>query len=51
MKNSFETTFSNGHLEGTNNKIKTFKKTAYVFRNFENFQLRILVELKIVTLV
>ena len=46
IKNSFETTFSNGPVEGTNNKIKTIKKTAYGFRNFENFRLRILVELK-----
>lgn len=46
IKNSFKTTFSNGPVEGTNNKIKTIKKTAYGFRNFANFRLRVLVELK-----
>lgn len=33
-------------MEGTNNKIKAIKKTAYGFRNFENFRLRLLIELK-----
>lgn len=46
IKNSFQTTFSNGPVEGTNNKIKAIKKTAYGFRNFENFRLRLLIELK-----
>lgn len=46
IKNSFESAFSNGPVEGTNNKIKTIKKTAYGFRNFANFRLRVLVELK-----
>lgn len=44
--NSFKTSFSNGPVEGTNNKIKVIKRTAYGFRNFENFRLRILVSLK-----
>ncbi|WP_141630522.1 transposase, partial [Liquorilactobacillus vini] len=33
-------------VEGTNNKIKVIKRTAYGFRNFENFRLRILLSLK-----
>ncbi|MFT8838274.1 transposase, partial [Liquorilactobacillus satsumensis] len=36
----------NRPVEGTNNKIKVIKRTAYGFRNFENFRLRILVSLK-----
>nr|WP_057885008.1 transposase [Liquorilactobacillus nagelii] len=44
--NSFKTSFSNGPVEGTNNKIKVIKRTAYEFRNFENFRLRILISLK-----
>ncbi|MFT8458246.1 MAG: transposase [Liquorilactobacillus ghanensis] len=44
--NSFKTSFSNGPVEGTNNKIKVIKRTAYGFRNFENFHLRILVSLE-----
>jgi hypothetical protein len=44
--NRFKTLFSNGPVEGTNNKIKVIKRTAYGFRNFENFRLRILVSLK-----
>ena len=33
---------STGPLEGTNNKIKTLKRQAYGFRDFEFFNLRIL---------
>nr|WP_268226892.1 ISL3 family transposase [Ligilactobacillus salitolerans] len=44
--NSFKTSYSNGPVEGTNNKIKVIKKTAYGFRNFANFRLRILLALK-----
>jgi transposase len=33
---------STGHLEGTNNKIKTMKRQAYGFRDMEFFKLRIL---------
>jgi len=46
IKNSFKIPFSNGSVEGNNNKIKTVKKTAYGFRNFVNFCFRVLVELK-----
>lgn len=45
IKNSFikNQSFTNGPVEGCNNKIKTIKKTAYGFRNFNNFRIRILV--------
>ena len=39
---SLQTRLSNGPLEGINNKIKVIKRTAYGFRNFNNFRLRIL---------
>lgn len=29
-------------IKGTNNKIKIIKRTAYGFRNFSNFRIRIL---------
>lgn len=40
--NSFEVPFSNGVIEGTNNKIKVLKRMAFGFRNFFNFRARIL---------
>jgi transposase len=33
---------TSGPLEGTNNKIKTLKRTAYGFRDQEYFKLKIL---------
>lgn len=33
--------YSNGPVEATNNHIKIIKRTAYGFRNFHNFKLRI----------
>ncbi|EOS8059541.1 transposase, partial [Enterococcus hirae] len=33
--------YSNGALEGTNNKIKVIKRVAYGYRNFHNFRARI----------
>lgn len=45
IQNSFIYTFSNGPVEGANNKIKVIKRTAYGFRNFELFRLRILIAL------
>ena len=39
---ALQTTLSNGSLEGINNKIKVIKRTAYGFRNFNHFRLRIL---------
>ncbi|WP_404975455.1 ISL3 family transposase [Weissella paramesenteroides] len=46
IQNSFIYKFSNGPVEGTNNKIKVIKRTAYGFRNFELFRLRILIAFK-----
>lgn len=42
--NYFALTYSNGFTEGMNNKIKTLKRQAYGFRNFERFRVRILNE-------
>lgn len=42
--NYFVLTYSNGFTEGMNNKIKTLKRQAYGFRNFERFRVRILNE-------
>ena len=38
-------TYTNGPVEGTNNKIKVIKRVAYGFRNFANFRIRILLAL------
>ena len=38
--------YSNGPLEGTNNKIKLIKRTGYGFRSFFRFRLRILITFK-----
>lgn len=43
---SFKYHLSNGPIEGTNNKIKVIKRTAYGFRNFFHFRVRILIALK-----
>ncbi len=40
--NSFDVPFSNGFTEGCNNAIKTLKRVAFGFRNFDNFRSRIL---------
>ncbi|NRN97550.1 ISL3 family transposase [Lactobacillus helveticus] len=37
--------YTNGPVEGTNNKIKVIKRAAYGFRNFFNFRARILLAL------
>lgn len=42
--NFFVLPVSNGFTEGMNNKIKTLKRQAYGFRNFERFRARILTE-------
>ena len=43
---SFQYQLTNGPIEGTNNKIKVIKRTAYGFRNFFRFRIRILIALK-----
>ncbi|MFN7557644.1 MAG: transposase [Microcystis sp.] len=34
--------FSNGCVEGLNNKLKVIKRCGYGFRNFENFEIWVL---------
>lgn len=40
--NAFDCPYSNGFTEGCNNTIKVIKRTAYGYRNFDNFRNRIL---------
>ena len=43
IANSLTYEYSNGGLEGINNKIKVLKRTAYGYRSFVNFRNRILI--------
>lgn len=42
IKNSLDVPYSNGPIEGINNKIKVLKRVTYGMRNFTNFKARIL---------
>ena len=42
IRNAIKVPYSNGPMEGYNNKIKTLKRVAFGFRNFTNFKARIL---------
>ena len=42
IRNSLKVPYSNGPMEGFNNKIKTLKRVAFGFRNFTHFKARIL---------
>lgn len=42
IRNSLTVPYSNGAMEGYNNKIKTLKRVAFGFRNFTHFKARIL---------
>ena len=42
IKNSLEVPYSNGPIEGINNKIKTLKRTTFGMTKFENFKARIM---------
>ena len=42
IKNSLEVPYSNGPIEGTNNKIKDLKRTTFGMSNFKNFKARIM---------
>ena len=42
IKNSLEVPYSNGPIEGTNNKIKALKRVTFGMTNFENFKARIM---------
>ena len=43
--NAFDCPYSNGFTEGTNNAIKVIKRTAFGYRNFDNFRNRIFLAL------
>jgi transposase len=40
--NYFDYPYTNGFLEGKNNRIKVIKRVAYGYRNAQNFRQRIL---------
>jgi len=40
--NCFDHRYTNGFLEGKNNRIKVIKRVAYGYRNVANFRQRIL---------
>lgn len=42
IKNSLEVPYSNGPIEGFNNKIKTLKRVCFGMKNFKNFKARIM---------
>lgn len=42
IRNALEVPYSNGPMEGYNNKIKTLKRVAFGFKNFTHFKARIL---------
>ena len=42
IRNTLKVPYSNGPMEGFNNKIKTLKRVAFGFRNFTHFKARIL---------
>ena len=42
IKNSLEVSYSNGPIEGINNKIKALKRTTFGMTKFENFKARII---------
>jgi transposase len=41
VRNAFYSNYSNGSLEGLNNKIKCIKRVAYGYRSFRNFRNRV----------
>ncbi|MHC9537687.1 transposase [Dellaglioa sp. BT-FLS60] len=46
LKNALRYPYSNGPLEGLNNKLKVIKRNAYGFKNFSQYRLRILSTIK-----
>lgn len=42
IRNALTVTYSNGAMEGYNNKIKVLKSVLFGFRNFTHFKARIL---------
>ncbi|WP_187332632.1 transposase, partial [Lactiplantibacillus plantarum] len=47
IKNMTTGRLSNGPVEGVNRKIKQIKRTAYGYKNWQNFIYRIQIEFKI----
>ncbi|APR07095.1 hypothetical protein FAM21834_00829 [Lentilactobacillus parabuchneri] len=45
--NTFTHHYTNGPLEGSNNKIKVIKRTGFGYRNFFRFRLRVLFAFRI----
>lgn len=45
MENTILSPFSNGKIEGTNNKVKLIKRRAFGYRNLNNFFTRLKLEL------
>ena len=50
IKNSFKYNYTNGILEGINNKIKVIKRIAFGYRSFYHFRNRILITQNLVRL-
>jgi len=40
--NYFTWRYTNGFIEGKNNRIKVLKRRGYGYRNFDNFRLHVL---------
>ncbi|NLR19701.1 transposase, partial [Lactobacillus sp. LC28-10] len=49
IKNTFNYPYSNGPLEGTNNKIKAIKRAGFGYKSFRKFRMRVLYTLHIKT--
>jgi len=49
IRNTFANNFSNGPLEGSNNKIKVIKRASFGYRNFFRFRARVLFVFRIKT--
>lgn len=47
IENSFIYSYSNGRIEGINNKIKVLNRVAYGYRSFSNFRKRIFLHFKL----
>ncbi|KRN06328.1 hypothetical protein FD15_GL001530 [Liquorilactobacillus sucicola DSM 21376 = JCM 15457] len=49
IHHTFITQYSNGPLEGSNNKIKTIKRASFGYRSFFRFRIRVLYAFRIKT--
>ena len=49
IHNTFTTSYSNGPLEGTNNKIKAVKRVSFGYRSFFRFRTRVLYVFRVQT--